>query len=67
MMPKDEAEAIHQLARQLLEEDVSVERRCRIARKIIEHTKTIKSACMAEPAITYGKSRVIWTIPANYG
>lgn len=50
MMTKDEAEAIHTLARQLLEEDVSVETRCRLARKIIEHAKAIK----ADPAVKFG-------------
>lgn len=49
-MTKDEAEAIHQLARQLLEEDVSCETRCRLARKIIEHAKAIK----ADPAVKFG-------------
>lgn len=48
-MTKDEAEAIHQLARQLLEEDCAVETRQRIARKIIEHARAIKASCMAEP------------------
>lgn len=48
-MTKDEAEAIHALARQLLEEDVSVETRCRLARKIIEHARAIKASCMGEP------------------
>jgi len=38
-MIKDEAETIRELANQLMEEDVSVERRQRIARKIIEHAR----------------------------
>lgn len=50
-MTKDEAEAIHQLARQLLEEDCAVETRQRIARKIIEHARAIKASCMAEPVV----------------
>jgi hypothetical protein len=47
-MIKDEAETIRDLANQLLEEDVSVERRQRIARKIITHARSIKAACMAD-------------------
>lgn len=81
-MPKDEADAIMDLARQLMEEDVSVERRCRLARKIAEHAKAIRASCMAEPEwdlFTYGTviNTFVWggkvstppstRIPPNYG
>jgi hypothetical protein len=61
-MIKDEAETIRELANQLLEEDVSVERRQRIARKIITHARAIKAACMAEPVIAYGANRQIGAV-----
>ena len=47
-MVKTEADAILELAKQLLQEDVSVETRVRIARKILEHARAIKAA--PEPA-----------------
>lgn len=50
-MTKDEADAILDLARQLMEEDVSVERRCRLAKKIITHARAIRAVCMVEPQI----------------
>lgn len=47
-MVKDQADAILEQAKRLLEEDVSVETRVRIARKILEHARAIKAA--PEPA-----------------
>lgn len=47
-MTKDEADAIIELAKRLLEEDCAVETRQRIARKIIVHARAITASCMAE-------------------
>lgn len=51
-MVKDQADAILEQAKLLLDDDVSVERRIRVARKIMEHARAIKVVCMAEPAYT---------------
>lgn len=61
-MVKDDADSIIEQAKLLLDEDVSVERRIRVARKIMEHARSIKASCMAEPAIKYGGNRQVITV-----
>ncbi len=61
-MIKDDADAILDQAKRLMEEDVSCETRIRVARKIIASARAIKVMCMAEPAIKYGGNRQTITV-----
>ena len=81
-MIKDQVDLIIEQAKLLLDEDVSVERRVRVARKIMEHARAIKVVRMAEqtfevilhtgPIQRYTREQVLagpaaLHIPKNYG